>query len=74
MGNVFTKIKGDAIIQNNYKAAFALKHIAKDLRLAKEEGLATPMGETAFKTFQQAKSVLGEEDIIAIIKYITSLN
>jgi 3-hydroxyisobutyrate dehydrogenase len=68
MGNVFTKIKGDAILQNNYKAAFALKHIAKDLRLAKEAGLITPMGEAAFQTFQQAEPVLGEEDIIAIIK------
>ena len=45
MSNVFAKIKGDAIIQNNYKAAFALKNIAKDLRLAKGEGLATPLGE-----------------------------
>jgi 3-hydroxyisobutyrate dehydrogenase len=74
LGNVFTKIKGDAIIQNNYKAAFALKHIAKDLRLAQGEGLATPMGETAFKTFQQAEPVWGEKDIIAIIKHINSLN
>lgn len=74
LGNVFTKIKGDAIIQNNYKAAFALKHIAKDLRLAKEEGLATPMGEATFNTFQQAEPVLGEEDIIAVIKYISSPN
>jgi len=74
LANVFTKIKGDAIIQDNYKAAFALKHIAKDLRLAKAEGLATPMGETIFKTFQQAETVLGEEDIIAIIKHINSLN
>jgi 3-hydroxyisobutyrate dehydrogenase len=71
LGNPFSKIKGDAIIQNNYKAAFALKNIAKDLRLAKEEGLSTPMGEIAFKTFQQAEPVLGEEDIIAIIKHIT---
>jgi 3-hydroxyisobutyrate dehydrogenase len=70
MGNVFAKIKGDAILQNNYKAAFALKNIAKDLRLAKDQGLATPMGETAYKTFQQAEPVLGEEDIIAVIKYI----
>jgi 3-hydroxyisobutyrate dehydrogenase len=70
LGNVFSKTKGEAILQNDYKAAFALKHIAKDLRLAKEEGLATPMGETAFKTFQQAEPVLGEEDIIAVIKYI----
>ena len=73
MGNVFTKIKGDAIIQQNYKAAFALKHIAKDLRLAKEEGLATPMGEAVYKTFQQAEHIWGEEDIIAIIKQISLL-
>jgi 3-hydroxyisobutyrate dehydrogenase len=70
MGNVFTRIKGDAIMQQNYKPAFALKHIAKDLRLAKEEGLKTPMGETTFKSFQQAEPVFGEEDIIAIIKHI----
>jgi 3-hydroxyisobutyrate dehydrogenase len=70
LGNIFAKIKGDAILQNNYKAAFALKHIAKDLRLAKQEGLETPMGETAFKTFQQAEPALGEEDRISIIKYI----
>ncbi|HLA57985.1 MAG TPA: NAD(P)-dependent oxidoreductase [Puia sp.] len=68
--NIFTTIKGDAIIQQNYMAAFALKHIAKDLRLAKEEGLATPMGEAAYKTFQQAENIWGEEDIIAIIKGI----
>jgi 3-hydroxyisobutyrate dehydrogenase len=74
LGNAFAKIKGDAIMQDNFKAAFALKHIAKDLRLAKEEGLATPLGETAFETFQQAEPTLGEEDIIAIIKYITSFN
>jgi len=70
LGNVFTKIKGDAIIKKNYQAAFALKHIAKDLRLAKAEGLATPLGEVAFETFQQAEPALGEEDIIAIIKQI----
>jgi 3-hydroxyisobutyrate dehydrogenase len=71
LGNVFTKIKGEAIIQNNYKAAFALKHIAKDLRLARDKGLTTPIGETAIKTFQQAEPALGEEDIIAIIKQIS---
>ena len=70
LGNAFSKIKGEAIIQNNYKAAFALKHIAKDLRLAKNIGLTTPMGETVFKTFQEAEHALGEEDIIAIIKQI----
>jgi 3-hydroxyisobutyrate dehydrogenase len=72
--NIFTTIKGDSIMQQNYKAAFALKNIAKDLRLAREEGLATPMGEAAFKTFQQAEPVWGEEDIIAILKHLGSLS
>lgn len=68
MGNVYLKIKGDAILQNNYQAAFALKHIAKDLRLAKQSGLKSPLGETVYKTFQEAESEFGEEDIIAVIK------
>jgi 3-hydroxyisobutyrate dehydrogenase len=70
LGNVFSKIKGEAIVENNYSAAFALKHIAKDLRLAKDIGLTTPMGQTVFQTFQAAEPALGEEDIIAIIKHI----
>src|ERR1700730_15764683 len=70
LGNVFIKIKGEAILQNNYKAAFALKHIAKDLRLAKDKGLATPMGEVVIKTFQEAEPSFGDEDIISIIKQI----
>ncbi|WP_426671566.1 NAD(P)-dependent oxidoreductase [Mucilaginibacter sp. McL0603] len=70
LGSPFIKIKGDAIINDNYNAAFALKHIAKDLRLAKDLGLATPLGEVAFKTFQEAEPALGEQDIISVIKQI----
>ncbi|PWV56818.1 3-hydroxyisobutyrate dehydrogenase [Chitinophaga sp. S165] len=68
LGNVFGKIKGDAIMNDNYKAAFALKHIAKDLRLAKAEGLSSPLATVAADTFHEAEGTLGEEDIIAIIK------
>jgi len=68
MGNVYLKIKGDAILQKNYQAAFALKHIAKDLRLAQKIGLKTPLGETICKTFQNAETDYGNEDIIAVIK------
>jgi len=71
LGSAFIKIKGEAIIQNKYEAAFALKHIAKDLLLAKDKGLATPMGKTAIKTFHKAEPAFGEEDIIAIIKQIS---
>ena len=70
LGNTFIRIKGEAILKNNFKAAFALKHIVKDLGLAKDLGLVTPMGETVAKTFQDAKSDFGEEDIIAIIRQI----
>jgi 3-hydroxyisobutyrate dehydrogenase len=62
------KIKGDAILNDNFQAAFALKHIAKDLRLAKQSGLKSPLGTTILKTFQDAEAEYGEEDIIAVIK------
>jgi len=68
IGNVFTKIKGDAILQDNFKAAFALKHIVKDLGLAKAEGLSSPLAAAAFETFKSAEANYGEEDIIAIVK------
>lgn len=68
IGNLFTKIKGDAILQDNFKAAFALKHIVKDLGLAKAEGLSSPLANAAFGTFKNAEAELGEEDIIAIVK------
>jgi 3-hydroxyisobutyrate dehydrogenase len=70
LGSAFGKIKGDAIINDNYKAAFALKLIAKDLRLAKDIGLRTPLAETVYQTFQQAEPTYGDEDIIAIIKQV----
>ncbi|UOR04222.1 NAD(P)-dependent oxidoreductase [Hymenobacter aerilatus] len=70
MGNVFSKIKGEAILAENYQAAFALKHLAKDLRLAKAEGLNTPLGEVVHDTFQRAEPALGEEDVIAIMKHL----
>lgn len=68
LGNVFIKIKGDAILNDNYQAAFALKHIAKDLRLAKNEGLNSPLANVLNQSFQTAEQNLAEEDIIAIIK------
>ncbi len=57
-----------------YNAAFALKHIAKDLRLAKQEGSNGPLSETAFETFQKAEPSFGNEDIIAVMKYLSALD
>ncbi|KQN32487.1 6-phosphogluconate dehydrogenase [Pedobacter sp. Leaf41] len=68
IGNIFTKIKGDAILAENYKPAFALKHIVKDLRLARDEGISSPLAKTVLKTFENAEAEYGEEDLIAVIK------
>jgi 3-hydroxyisobutyrate dehydrogenase len=71
LGNPFMKIKGEAILQGNYSAVFALKHIVKDLNLAKHEGLNMPLSNTAIESFNKAQETLGEEDIIAIIKQMS---
>lgn len=68
LANVFMKIKGDAILQNNFKAAFALKHIVKDLKLAKDAGINSPLAQTVTQSFEQAEPQLANEDIIAIYK------
>lgn len=70
LGNVFMKIKGDAILQENYNAVFALKHIVKDLGLAKAEGLNSPLANAAYETFKNAAQELAEEDIISIVKQL----
>lgn len=69
LGNVFTRIKGDAIMAEDYQAAFALKHIAKDLRLVKAEGMSGRLAKVSYDTFQKAEAEFGAEDIIAVLKY-----
>jgi 3-hydroxyisobutyrate dehydrogenase len=70
LGSPFIKIKGEALLNNNFTAAFSLSNIAKDLRLAKDIGLSTPLGKVAYQTFQDAEPALGNEDIIAVYKQI----
>jgi len=70
MGNVYAKIKGELIIHDNYKPAFYLKHMVKDLGLARAEGWKTPMAELAFESFQKAQTQYGDEDLIAIRKFL----
>lgn len=68
LGSPFIKIKGDAVIQENYNAAFTLSHLTKDLGLAQEAGYDAPLGNAAYKSFKKAEADLGGEDVIAIIK------
>jgi 3-hydroxyisobutyrate dehydrogenase len=72
LGSPFIKIKGEAIVNNNFNAMFSLGNIAKDLRLAKGIGLSTPLAEVVYQTFQDALPVWGDEDIIAVYKKLTN--
>jgi 3-hydroxyisobutyrate dehydrogenase len=71
LGSPFIKIKGEAIINNNFNAMFSLSNIAKDMRLAKDIGLSTPLGDVAYQTFQDAEPAFGDEDIIAVYKQVS---
>lgn len=68
LGSPFIEIKGNAVLEDNFNAAFTLNHLTKDLRLAQEAGYDGPLGNEAYSTFKEAQSDLGEEDVIAIIK------
>lgn len=69
--NGITKVKGANILSHQFPAAFALKHLAKDLRLAKQEGMDLPLFSPLYNCFQEAlRDGLGEEDVMAIFKYL----
>ncbi|WP_442587877.1 NAD(P)-dependent oxidoreductase [Pedobacter sp. AW31-3R] len=71
VGSALTKLKTDNIVNDNFKAAFALKLLAKDIRLATANGMNTPIGKTLGSTLEAAvEEGLGEEDMIAVIKYL----
>ena len=70
-GNGITKLKSAAILNNDYPAAFALKHLVKDLNLAKDAGLNSPLIKPLADSFDAAQNNgLGEEDAMAIMKYL----
>jgi len=65
------KLKSSSIIANAFPPAFALKLMAKDLRLMKDAGLDTPMFPAVHDSYQQAtQTAFAEEDVMAIFKYL----
>jgi 3-hydroxyisobutyrate dehydrogenase len=67
-GNGITNIKAPSILNDSYPAAFALKHLVKDLRLAKEAGLDSPLIHPLYDSYATAeKEGLGDQDVMAIL-------
>jgi len=71
VGSGLTRLKTENIVNDDYKAAFALKLLAKDIRLATENGMDTPIGGALSQTLSGAvEKGFGEEDMIAVLKYL----
>lgn len=75
VGTAISKMKTSGILQQKFPPAFALKHMAKDLRLAKEVDDLNSIGNSVYETFQNALlHELGELDVMAIFKEVNRLN
>jgi 3-hydroxyisobutyrate dehydrogenase len=71
VANGVTKMKAANLLGDDYTAAFALKHLAKDLRLALGQGLHTPGGIAMHDSYQQALNAgWGEQDMAAIYPFL----
>jgi 3-hydroxyisobutyrate dehydrogenase len=71
IGSVITKMKSANFLENNFKPAFALHLLNKDIGLAKKQGLNTPLGTALADSLQAAvKKGFGDEDMSAIIKIL----
>jgi 3-hydroxyisobutyrate dehydrogenase len=74
-GSGISRLKSSNILNNDFAAAFALKHLAKDLRLAKQAGLTSPLMGPLFTTYQNAlQDGMGNEDVIGVLNYLAKNN
>lgn len=65
-----TQIKTHAIINRDFKPAFPLKYMYKDLKLSEEIGPASSLGSLMLELYGQANPTFGEEDLMAIFSYM----
>lgn len=71
VGSGISRGKTKSILENAFPAAFPLKHMAKDLRLAHEAGATTPLAEAVYANYGQAlQHELGDEDVMAILRLL----
>lgn len=72
VGSGISRGKTEAILANQFPAAFPLKHMAKDLRLAHQTGASSPLAESVYASCQSAlQEGFGDEDVMAIIRLLT---
>ncbi len=73
VGTAISRMKTPSILSGEFPAAFALKHMAKDLRLAREAGAPFPLAESANASYQAAlREGYGEQDLMAILSFLAT--
>ncbi|UIR54995.1 NAD(P)-dependent oxidoreductase [Sphingobacterium sp. SRCM116780] len=73
-GSGATKVKTPLLLQDDYRPAFALDLMLKDINLAKKEGVNTPMSAVLIDSYQKAHNAgFGESDVIGIINYLKQI-
>jgi 3-hydroxyisobutyrate dehydrogenase len=65
-GNGITNIKTPSILNDSFPAAFALKHLVKDLRLARS-GLDSPLIHPLYDSCCSRTRRIKDQDVMAII-------
>ncbi|WP_222596944.1 NAD(P)-dependent oxidoreductase [Chitinophaga pinensis] len=71
IGSAITNLKATNIVNHDFTPAFQLGLLAKDIRLAKGQGLDTPIGNALFETLQDALTQgLATSDMSAIYQYL----
>ncbi|QHS60880.1 NAD(P)-dependent oxidoreductase [Chitinophaga agri] len=73
IASTISTMKSQNIINRDFTPAFQLSLLAKDIRLAKGQGMETPIGSALHDSLQEAVAAgLGTSDIIAIYQYLES--
>lgn len=70
-GSGASRVKTPVLTDNDFRPAFALDLMLKDILLAREAGANYPLSEVIAQTYQAAHdNGMGQEDVMAVIKQI----
>lgn len=70
-GSGASKVKTTLLITEDYKPAFALSLMQKDIMLAQKNGVNFPLTDAIIETYTKAlESGMGNQDVISVINYI----
>jgi len=70
-GSGASKVKTPLLITEDYKPAFALSLMQKDIMLAQKNGVNYPLTDAIIETYTKAlESGMGNQDVISVINYL----